>query len=357
MVVEVMGGPVNSSHREFSLVYHTQRPCCGYPNRPDSTWRGFTLVELLVVIAIIGILVALLLPAVQSAREAARRVQCSNQLKQIGIAALNHESAQGSFPAGSTSEGTNIGGPYWSTWSVDILPYMEKQQLYDLWNPEEPFVDKANQQLCETFVPTYLCPSDVLQDQLELPESGPGNNPRGHKWAPGSYRAMSGHSLGRNGDHYWDNPNCALNHHAAAMPDGTRGPMHTLARNPGTHRRFSPVELRQIADGTSNTLLVGEYHTINFNPRRTLWAYAYTSYNQSSAFFESRTLVPDYIRCVSLGGGGVHTCKRGWGSLHAGNVLQFVYCDGSVHSLSQNMDMDVFVAGGTIQNGEAANLP
>ena len=311
--------------------------------------RGFTLVELLVVIAIIGILVALLLPSVNAARAAARRIQCANQLRQIGLAVLQFESARGVFPAGSTSQDTNIFGPYFSTWTVDLLPYLEESPVHGLWDPALPLSHPANQRLRETFVASYLCPDDVGREALASPETGPGTSLR---WAPGSYRAMSGHSLGRNGDHYWDNPMGALQQHARHMPLEWQGPMHTQARDPGRHRQFEAVQLRKVTDGLSRTLLVGEYHTRSQPQRRTFWAYAYTSYNQSSAFFESRTLIPDYLQCDRIGGGGAHTCKRGWGSLHVGDIVQFALCDGSVLPVSQYVDMDIFVASATIRNAE-----
>jgi prepilin-type N-terminal cleavage/methylation domain-containing protein len=315
---------------------------------------GFTLVELLVVIAIIGILVALLLPAVQAAREAARRSQCANNLKQIALAVLNYESAAKYLPAGSTSRQVDIGGPYYSTWTVDILPYLEEQTVYDLWIPEVPLSLVQNQPLRETILPVYLCPSDIELSTLQRPESGPGT---GRLWAPGSYRANSGHSLGQDGDHYWDNPNAALASHAEAMPDWTQGPMHTTSRTqPRGERRFTAVRLGQITDGMSQTLMIGEYHTATYQRRRTLWAYAYTSYNQSSGFFESRTLLADYERCVAIGGGGAHTCKRAWGSLHAGDLVQFARCDGSVHVVSTDVDMNTFVAASTIAGGESEGL-
>ncbi|MCA9236954.1 MAG: DUF1559 domain-containing protein [Planctomycetales bacterium] len=313
--------------------------------------RGFTLVELLVVVAIIGVLVALLLPAVQAAREAARRTQCTNNLHQIAVAVLNYEQIHGRLPPGSTSESTGINGPYYSTWTVDLLPGLEQPGLFALWDDSRDFARPENRQLREAFVPTYLCPSDQDIEQLGQPESGPGST-GGAMWAPGSYRAMSGHSLGEDGDHYFDNPEFAKTWHEKKMPSEMRGPMHTVARHPGTHRRFQPVTLAEIADGTSQTLLVGEAMTMRFVQRRTFWAYAYTSYNQSSAFFESRTLLPDYLACVSAGGGGIHTCKRGWGGFHAGDILLFARCDGSVRPVSQYIDMQVFVAGGTIQGAE-----
>ncbi len=330
--------------------------------RRETTSLGFTLVELLVVIAIIGVLVALLLPAVQAAREAARRSQCMNNLRQVGLGVLNFEQVNQSLPAGSTTFRSGIGGPYFSTWSVDILPFMEQQNTYNLWIQKEPFSSPANQALRETFMDVLQCPSDTELDLLATPESGPGSRRR-MLWGPGSYRAMSGHSLGVNGDHYWDNPEAAKTDYEEEMPLERRGAMHTVATNPpsggsrgGGKRKFSPVHLAQITDGTSNTFLVGEYHTATYQSRRSFWAYAYTSYNQSSAFFESRTLLADYSKCVDIGGGGAHTCKRAWGSLHAGGAIQFVFCDGSVHSVSPDVDMEIFVATATIQNEEIQTL-
>lgn len=313
-------------------------------------------------IAIIGILVSLLLPAVQSSRASARRLYCMNNLKQIGLAIRQYEEMHEHLPAGSTADDTQIGGPYWTTWTVDILPFIEQKAVYDLWNDNSPLNHSDNKELRETFVQNFLCPCDIDTDKLSIPDSGPGYL-RENLYAPGSYRAMSGHSLGLSGPEYWDNPNGMSMAYELKMPDKTRGPLHCILRNPGNNRRLLPVKLAQITDGLSRTLLVGEYHTGPFQGRdlfagrRTYWAYAYTSYNQSSAFFESRTLIPSYLECYFAGGGGLDTCKRGWGSFHQRNTIHFVYCDGSVHGISQDIDMEIFVAGGTISNGEFSKLP
>ena len=323
--------------------------------RRETTSHAFTLVELLVVIAIIGVLVALLLPAVQAAREAARRSQCMNNLRQVGLAALNFEQGKQTLPPGSTTLTSSIGGPYFSTWSVDILPFLEQQNVYGLWKKEAAFTSRLNQNLRETFIPAYQCPSDMGLNELAKPESGPGS---GKQWAPSSYRAMSGHSLGQKGDHYWDNPEAAKDTYETDMPLELRGALYTVAIHPKSGRRkFSPALLAHILDGTSHTFLVGEYQTATHVRRRSFWAYAYTSYNQSSAFFESRTLLADYDRCQQIGGGGVHTCKRAWGSLHSGGIIQFVFCDGSVHSITPDVDMELFVASATIQGEEVQTLP
>ena len=331
--------------------------------------RGFTLVELLVVIAIIGTLIALLLPAVQNAREAARRSQCMGNMRQIGLAVLSHESAKRAFPAGSTTEKPSLNGPYYTTWTVDILPFLEQAPLYETWkgakdpsNPTRPppicggDVQQAilTTRIRETRVGVYVCPSDTGTRTLQRPDTGPEQRP----WAPGSYRAVSGYSLGGGGSEYWDDPTYASNVSEQRMPTAWRGAMYNYSTNPDDgNRKLGPVQLRQIKDGGSKTLMVGEYHTTTYPARRSLWSYAYTSYNQSSGFPESRTFVPDYERCQRIGGGGVDTCKRAWGSLHANGMMVFARCDGSAGVIDPNIDVYVFCAGCTIQGSEAQSLP
>jgi prepilin-type N-terminal cleavage/methylation domain-containing protein len=313
--------------------------------------RGFTLVELLVVIAIIGVLVALLLPAIQAAREAARRAQCQNNLKQIGLAVLNYDSAQGRFPPGSTSETSNLPGPYSSTWTVDILPFAEQPALFGLWVPKVAgvrvdFSHAMNKRLRESIVPLYLCPTDIDPTTLLSPQdSGPSAETVAASWAPGSYRGVSGSSPNNTGDLYWDNPKANLTGSITPLPNETRGPLHAILRNAGAgERKLKPVSTKNIPDGTSNTLLVGEYQTTTSpgpgttNSRRTMWCLAYTSYNQSSGTTSPFVFHTDYMACTD----GNH-CKRAWGSLHTGSIVQFAKCDGSVTSVSMNMAPALFM--------------
>jgi prepilin-type N-terminal cleavage/methylation domain-containing protein len=337
---------------------------------------GFTLVELLVVIAIIGVLVALLLPAIQAAREAARRAQCQNNLKQIGLGVTNYDSAKGQFPPGSTTNGTAITAPNSSTWTVDILPYAEQQQLFAIWNPAVDFNQPANQRLRETFLPMYLCPGEVEASQLYQPESGQGT---GQFWAPGSYRGMAGVTPGDNGQRYWDNPESNLAANVPFMPDWTRGPLHAIFKSTTAgaagDRKLKPVSIRNIPDGTSNTILAGEYvvnhpfaltdaglpTTTPPSTRRTLWCYAYTSYNMSGANKDRPWMLhTDYNHCRRTfdrrpGVAEEHNCKRSWGSQHSGEVVQFVRCDGAVSTISMNIDMLVFAAMATTAGEEVVN--
>jgi prepilin-type N-terminal cleavage/methylation domain-containing protein/prepilin-type processing-associated H-X9-DG protein len=128
--------------------------------------RGFTLIELLVVIAIIGVLIALLLPAVQQAREAARRIQCTNNLKQIALGVHNYESANGSFPPARK-------GCCWGSWNIFVLPYVEQSALFNSWNSygnnsgiagyvdgDFRYFGAVNRTVANAVINTYLCPSD-----------------------------------------------------------------------------------------------------------------------------------------------------------------------------------------------------
>src|SRR6185295_7592118 len=126
---------------------------------------GFTLVELLVVIAIIGVLVALLLPAVQTAREAARRMKCTNQLRQIAIACHNVHDTTGYMPSGHklTVNGTTY--VYYLNWAIQILPYIEQDALFKQYDDTVPNIHPNNKFVREQYIASYTCPSELKPKQ------------------------------------------------------------------------------------------------------------------------------------------------------------------------------------------------
>jgi len=308
-----------------------------------SARKAFTLVELLVVIAIIGVLVALLLPAVQAAREAARRMQCSNNLKQIGLALHNYHDTNNKFPPGSilNDGAADINGPYSTTWTIALLPFMEMNNLADQYNHNARNVHADNRLVVQSFVDAYICPSDINTQSLARPASGP----MAHDFAPGSYRAVSGASSGTS---FFDEG-------VTSLSKSLRGLLHTTFRD----RNLGVETFANVTDGTSNTICVAEYHTKTTNGRRTFWAFAYTSYNQSSAVAQRRALIPDYDKCIEIGGTGAEgPCKRGFGSMHSGGGMNALKVDGSVTFLAaQTMDLDLWMALATIAGGEVVQQP
>lgn len=152
-------------------ITFTDRLVGRFAPAPTERRLGFTLVELLVVIAIIGILIALLIPAVQMVRESARRSQCQNNLRQVGIGINNFVSAHGKFPPGKKWSGPrNRPGTFDIAWSAILLPQIEQEAVADTMNLRAPFTDPGNMEASKTIIPIYLCPSTSQTEEHRSPE-------------------------------------------------------------------------------------------------------------------------------------------------------------------------------------------
>jgi len=276
--------------------------------------RGFTLVELLVVIAIIGVLIALLLPAVQQAREAARRMQCSNNMKQIGIALHNYHDTYGAFPAGWLYRGGNGKCNY--GWAVAILPFIEQQNFYDQLDPGNiPLYDRytgsasnADKALLQQRLEAYICPSDAAP---ELAESQKFGNTDHFDVAVSNYVACAG----------WSN-----------TPDY---PIKDLDSG-GIFWGNSFLNFSDITDGSSNTLLVSEREYPKGHAATWLGVGRNNSYgNQSTlrtVFRAAFRMNYDYAEA-----GAPQNAGKGWSSLHPGGVMSLT-ADASVHFIPETTD-------------------
>jgi len=285
--------------------------------RAHSTRRAFTLIELLVVIAIIAILIGLLLPAVQKVREAAARMSCSNNLKQLGIAMHSYHDARGTLPNGwlTAQSGNPAPSPGWS-WQLLILPYVEQSALYSLINPNltlpgpsaatplpatcaNATIDGTaiTQATFQSIIKVYVCPGD----KAPAPNGNFGN-----------YMVT----------------NYVCNRYVL-------GPDAGLLPGQGTGSKANPMTIPGIADGSSNTILVGE-REITFNVAGS----SLIRHSNSSCSFEGRPGPKLNPRKTPT---GVYTTgddqRLAYSSMHT-NGCMFLFGDGSVHFLTNSIQGD-----------------
>ena len=294
------------------------------------THRGFTLIELLVVIAIIAVLIALLLPAVQQAREAARRTQCKNNLKQIGLALHNYHDVARVFPPGwiavddagmpSAHEGTSGVG-----WATMILPYMEQKNIYNQFNASLPLTDPANAAFLRNQIPAYKCPSDPQPEFFFIADEATGGIITGLPIA---------NYIGCFGTEELDGCENAPGD-LPVMSDGT-------CKGDGVFYHNSKVRIADFTDGTTNTFIVGERKTVaNLD-----W---YSSWPGMIA--EGEEAFQRVCGSADHPPNSPATHFDDFSSAHTGGA-QFCLGDGSVRFISENIDKSVSQALATIQSGE-----
>ncbi len=346
--------------------------------------RGFTLVELLVVIAIIGILVGLLLPAVQAAREAARRMQCSNNLKQIGLALHNYESATKSLPPGSAFYGGPNAASYQeappyqrfvghryqrASMNARILPFIEQGNIYNTMEGlkfptnDARVPDASNPQGGELYrglrLSHLICPSDS--------NAGRGANVGGRasRIQPSNYQACEGPV------HVNNSPSCSCPLLTEFNKLEVKGSNHN--RPPGVFTRRGGVPptgatgnagfictFGSIPDGLSNTIMVGEVIADWSNHARNGWSHANRHGIITQIPINWRTEYPNLAAALAAGKTGCEArcnwnTEVGFKSRHVGGA-QFVLGDGSVHFISESIDMLMYQRLGNRQDGEPVNV-
>ena len=372
---------LSSSHSTDSAVTARRNR-----TQADRRLRAFTLVELLVVIAIIGVLVALLLPAVQAAREAARRSSCSNNLKNLGLAILNHHDAKGHFPV-------NYGGPFLGEapgklqsavgWIVEVLPYLEQQPLFQQFKQGGAYEGKFRlnvppsmsmpglgicstkngisiRQVMQTQLSVLQCPSDQSVTELSDVQT----ELKGSPVALTSYKGVLDDTmLGESGGGIpaFRNDGPATQYTSgnyADPPDPTYGyatqhDCHNEVRCRGIFFRQSwqnPIKIAQVSDGTSNTLMVGE-DIPKYNKHSAAY-YANGSWSSCNIplnhlvgqeLADDPSLPPDQ---------DAWWARQGFRSWHAGSV-QFCKADGSVITIVDSVDHQLFRTHCT-RNGDEA---
>ena len=316
---------------------------------------GFTLVELLVVITIIGILISLLLPAVQAAREAARRLQCSNHLKQIGLAMLTFENQNRVLPCAAI--GFNEAETTWlgHTAQFQILPFLEQQNVADLIYFDRRWIDSVNDPVTSAIIPTYCCPSD---------------NAKGRRWSGGSQRFSRSNYNVCVGTETLLPPDPPENLSFQGTPPSLRTNMNL--ETDGAFYFETGRPLSDFRDGTSNTVLASEilagrkdtYTGVNLsNPSsdyRGKWAWVFTG---GAVYMHKNTpnsSVGDQLRyeCVpdvDMPCGPwvpftdtVHLAAR---SSHPGGV-NVVFCDGHVSFYNNTVNLDVWRGIATVKGNE-----
>jgi prepilin-type N-terminal cleavage/methylation domain-containing protein/prepilin-type processing-associated H-X9-DG protein len=294
--------------------------------------RGFTLIELLVVITVVGVLIAFLLPAVQAARDSARRFQCANNLRQVGIGLSNYHAQRKTLPPGYVSDISSAGaatGPGWG-WMAHLLPFIEQQALANQIDYRLPIEAPANKVAREQLVPTLLCPSNEILRPT---------------W-PAEVRDAAGRPMSEI---------CQV---AFCAYMGNYGSTDTIDPGDGLFHRNSKIRFRDMTDGASKTFAAGEKA---YKLGDGTWTGAVTGASMYPDKYDKKVAAPHLkpatamvLSHVGLGNtpnNSYSEINQFW-SLH-GSGANFVFADGHVAFLPTTIDYRVYKSMATRAGGEA----
>ena len=320
--------------------------------------KGFTLVELLVVIAIIGILVALLLPAIQAAREAGRRIQCANHSKQLALSLHNYHDVQLSLPISFTGNGTASESDWGKGWIVGVLPFMEQDVLYsqirfDL--SERTQGNNSNQLVSKSVIKALLCPSDGNNGRGKMSgraNLAGGNAAYGTAYGITNYKACAGANWAwssAGGQQTEDVQPAPVPGSGQGLDEGNG----IICRNAGNNQAMWH-DLAFITDGTANTFAVGECvpawctHTSWYN-------WNHTTATCGIPLNYRPQVVRDGVKTMEQQAGNWPD-NYSFFSRHP-NGANFGLCDGAVKFVPDSVDFQVYKRMATAAGGRPAQLP